>query len=202
LKFKTNGSIYSAHTSSEVPGVELSTGSLGQGLGYAVGLALSLRMQNRPNRVYCLIGDGESDEGSTWESVEVAAQQKLSNLTVIIDQNRQKVGPIVKRPPNFQKIYQGLGFNTLTIDGHSHLEILQSLDSHKNVETSRNRYNSNNKKPLCVIAQTIKGKGISDLESTPYNHNYTLSLSEFQNAWKENYGNKSDFIDKSASYAR
>jgi transketolase len=150
-------------------------------------------MQNRSNRVYCLIGDGESDEGSTWESIEVIAQQKLSNLTIILDQNGQKIGGAIENPRNFQAIYESLGFDTETIDGHNHEQLIKALTSEPE--------NRDPRSPRCVIAKTIKGKGVSSLESSPNNHSCVLSDQDFSTALSDNRINLADLIDPAGYHA-
>jgi transketolase len=189
LNFKSNGSQFSGMVSSKIPGVELSTGSLGQGLGYAVGIAFALKQLNRPNRVYCLIGDGENDEGAIFESLSIASESNLSNLTVIIDQNHQKAGSLLNKPLKLPEIYQSFDFEVINVDGHNHPQLLTA-------------FNKKRSRPTCIIAKTIKGKGVKLLEQSDSNHNLTLTFSEFKTAWSENPGEPYDFLDAKADYAR
>jgi transketolase len=199
LQFKQNGGVFSGMVSSKVPGVELSTGSLGQGVGFAAGLALGLRKENLPNHVFCLLGDGENDEGSVWEAVQFAGIHKLNNLTLIIDNNHQKIGGLVDQEPNYRVIYRGFGFETTSIDGHNHEQLLSvfPITNHSNPQI-----HGTLGKPLCIIANTAKGQGVSFLEAKSDNHNRPLNLAELKQGWQELGGTKQDFIDKKAEYAR
>jgi transketolase len=238
LKFKTNDSVFSAHVSSDVQGIEISTGSLGQGVGYAVGLALGLKLRGLRNHVYCIIGDGENDEGAVWEAVNYAGLHNLNNFTLILDKNDQKMNSINDKSPNFKEIYQGFGFDVTEIDGHNHGQILDALivkpntsgcanisnghssngtrgggggggknnSCNSSVKKRSGRNDSSNKsasnnRPRCIIANTIKGKGVSFIERTLDNHGRDFTLEEFQLAWKENGGTTTDFIDSKADYA-
>jgi transketolase len=191
LQFKQNDSIFSGHPTTKIPGIEISTGSLGQGVGFAVGLALGLKHRNSSNRVFCLLGDGENDEGSIWEAVEFAGTQELNNLTLIIDHNGQKARTITENEPEFEKIYAGFKFRISIVNGHSHPQLQNALEEHY-ADT----------KPQCIIANTIKGQGVNFLENDPNNHNRTINLFEFQKAWKQLNGQPNDYIDPKAEYAR
>jgi transketolase len=177
--YKANGSIFSPMASARVPGVELTTGSLGQGLGYAAGLALGFKLQKLPNRVFCLIGDGENDEGSIWEAAQFAGRERLNNLCLIINRNYQKTGPVIKDLTDYPAIYQGLGFEVKIIDGHNPAEIIAAFNSHSYSSTA------NSDSPLCIIAETIKGKGVSFIEGTADNHSRPLNLDEYKLARTE-----------------
>jgi transketolase len=197
LNFKGNGSNFSSMVSSKIPGVELSTGSLGQGLGYAVGLALGLQLRQQSNQVYCLIGDGENDEGSIWESAETAYRLGLSNLTLIIDNNNQKIGGQIEKPLDFEKIYNDFGFETISVNGHDHKQLQQVFKRLTDQTSSSSKRTS----PRCVIAKTIKGKGVSFLEAHEENHTYTLSEKEFLQALAENQSPDTNFLDQDSNNA-
>lgn len=141
---------------SKVPGVEASTGSLGHGFPMAVGTALGLKIQNNNARVFALIGDGEANEGTIWESSLLAAHHNLINLTCIVDYNHSTdrallVGDLVKK-------FEAFGWNTFAVDGHNHEEILTALKVQH--ET----------KPTVIIAETIKGNGVKMMENNPAWH--------------------------------
>lgn len=139
--------------STKVPGVEASTGSLGHGLPMATGIALGLKIQTRLNKVYCLVGDGECQEGTVWESANIASNQKLDNLTVIVDWNgsARQLMPV----ENLEARWNSFGWATCIADGHDDVSLSAAL-------TFLN--NSSSEKPKVVIAQTVKGRGVPLLE--------------------------------------
>ena len=136
------------------PGVELSTGSLGHGRPYGLGVALSQKKQGRSARTFVVLSDGECDEGTTWESALLAQQFNLDNLTVIIDRNRIQSltfteDTIALEP--FADKWAAFNWNVVTVDGHSYGSLFEALEIQKG--------------PLCIIAETIKGKGVSFMEN-------------------------------------
>ncbi len=141
-----------------LPGIEASTGSLGQGLSIAVGMALAARLDKRDSRVYCLTGDGEHQEGQVWEAVMEAGNFKLNNLCCIIDKNRLQIDGWVKDVQNIDPIadkYHAFGWNTIEIDGHNMHQILSAFEKAAKVTD----------KPTAIIANTTKGKGVSFMEN-------------------------------------
>ncbi|MCK4617828.1 transketolase, partial [Candidatus Aerophobetes bacterium] len=141
----------------KLPGVELSAGSLGQGLGVAVGCALNAQLEGKNYRVYCINGDGELDEGSIWEAIMCAAHYKLDNLVSIVDRNGLQIdGPTeeIMRLESLVNKWRAFGWNTIEIDGHNMKEILDALDEAEKVKG----------KPTVIIAKTTKGKGVSYAE--------------------------------------
>lgn len=138
----------------KVPGVEASTGSLGHGIGMAVGIALGLRIMNKPNKVICLIGDGESNEGTVWESALVASKYELGNLCVIADHNGSS--DLVLPVPDPQEKWRAFGWNAVCINGHDMDEFKRALES---IEFKHDS------KPNCIIAMTKKGKGVDFMEN-------------------------------------
>jgi transketolase len=181
-KLKThcqNGSDLSGHISHKgIPGVELSTGSLGHGLPVACGMALSAKINKKKHRVFALLSDGECDEGSNWEAILFASHHKLYNLTVIIDRNRlQSIysteNTLALEP--FTDKWKSFGWNVVQINGHNHNEIFQSCSNDRNSKT----------KPLCVIANTIKGKGVSFMENNTLWHYRSPQGEEYRLAMKE-----------------
>lgn len=142
----------------KVPGVEASTGSLGHGLPIAVGIAKGLKILNKPNHVYCIVGDGELTEGTNWEAAMLAAQHGLDNLTVIVDYNRSNDRAIEPRPFFVEK-FSAFGFDAEFCNGHNHDSIKFLLSG---PPTS--------KKPYAAILATVKGKGIQEMENNPAWH--------------------------------
>ena len=158
--FKTyylDGSDLSGHVSHKnVPGVEFSTGSLGHGLGAGIGMAMAGKINQKKYRVFVIVGDGECNEGSIWEGALFANQYRLSSLCVIVDHNKmQAMGDcedVMSIAPIADK-WKAFGWNVSEVDGHDHQQL-------KKVLTAENK-----DKPLCVIAHTIKGKGVSFMEN-------------------------------------
>lgn len=138
----------------KVPGVELSTGSLGHGIGVAVGIATGFKLSKIPRRVFVLIGDGESNEGTIWEASMVAANFKLDNLTVLFDNNssQSRCLPITKPEEKFA----AFGFNVISVDGHNISALKDAI------------HNRTNGTPQAIVAHTSKGKGSSTLEKNIY----------------------------------
>ena len=142
----------------KLPGVEVSTGSLGQGLSIAVGIALAVRMDKRDSRVYCIMGDGEQQEGQIWEAAMEAGNFKLDNLCCILDKNRLQIDGLVKEVQNIDPIadkYRAFGWNVTEIDGHNIHQILGAFEKAARFEG----------KPTLIIANTTKGKGVSFMEN-------------------------------------
>ncbi len=141
-----------------LPGVECSSGSLGHGLPMAVGMAISARTKGEKHRVFCMVGDGESAEGSVWEAATVTHSQDLGNLTVIVDRNMQFMTSfsedLVKLEPYPDK-WKAFGFRVVEIDGHDMNQIVDALD---------NLPPADSKQPTAIIAHTVKGKGVSFME--------------------------------------
>lgn len=153
----------------KLPGVEMSTGSLGQGLSVANGLALGFRLQGLPNKVYAVLGDGELQEGQVWEAAMTAAHYRLSNLTAIIDYNGLQIDghtSAVKRVEPLADKWQSFGWQTVTVDGHSF------TDLYRGFHTERDNC------PLVVIARTVKGKGVDYMEGVADWHGKAPSLEQ------------------------
>jgi transketolase len=163
FKFCQSGGLLGGEPHSlETPGVEASTGSLGHGLGIAVGIALALKVDKKPNCVYVLVGDGECQEGSIWEAIMSGTAFGLDNLTVIIDRNRiQKMDFVDKimGMDNLDEQISSFGWHVKNCDGHDATAIKNKLTD--KWETG---------KPRCLIAETIKGKGLSLMENNPAWH--------------------------------
>jgi transketolase len=162
----------------KVPGVEASTGALGQGLSIALGMALGGRLDGKDFRVYALLGDGEIQEGQIWEAAMCAAHYKVDSLTAILDYNGiQLMGPI----PTIMEIapvrdkWCSFGWKVLEIDGHNMKEIVKALESAREVKG----------RPTMVVAHTIKGKGVSFMEATHEWHGRPLTQEELSQALAE-----------------
>ena len=173
------GSPLQGHPCSRVlPGVEISTGSLGQGLSVSNGMAIGMKMDNIGSRVYCLLGDGEIQEGQVWEAAMTAAHYKLDNLCAIVDLNGLQIdGPVskVKAIEPVASKWAAFGWNVIDIDGHDMKEILDALD---NAETVKG-------KPSVILAHTIKGKGVSFFEGKVEYHGMAPTPEELEKALKE-----------------
>ncbi len=151
----------------KLPGVEISTGSLGQGFSAAVGMALGYKYDNHKGHIFCMLGDGECDEGQIWEAAMFASNYDLKNITAIIDRNGYQVdGPtekVMKLEP-LDKKWESFGWNVLEINGH---DIKQIVDAFENSRDNRN----------VIIANTVKGKGVSFLENNNEYHSKPCSTS-------------------------
>ena len=176
MSFKKSGTRLYAHPSRNPDiGIEFSSGSLGQGISLAVGVAMALKKKNNPAGVYVLVGDGECDEGSVWEALASAAHFRLDNLTVIVDKNDLQYDGRTSEILNMDNIsdkFAAFGFNVNEADGHD-------------VKSLLNAFSSKNDKPSAVIAHTVKGKGVSFMENNPVWHNGRLSEKQYLQAMKE-----------------
>jgi len=158
-----------------IKGIEFSGGSLSMGMSFAVGQALSCKKKRLLNRVYTIVGDGECDEGLIWESAMAAANYKLNNLTVIIDCNKLQYDGFTKEVMDSSSLaekFTAFGFDTLEVDGHDCDALTKAL-----LQTSN--------KPRCVVAHTVKGKGVSFMEGNREWHHHILSDEEYTQARKE-----------------
>lgn len=172
--FCQHNSILGGHPEHKIPGVEVSTGSLGHGLSLGVGMALSARMKGHPHRVFVLIGDGESNEGSVWEAALCASKHHLSNLTVIVDANQyQSYGPTIDVQPMEPLVakWHAFGFVVTEVDGHDVVELSVAL---KHRATCPPR-------PYAVICRTLKGKGVSCVEGNMrWHHRHSITDDEIK----------------------
>ena len=176
-----NGSILSGHVSHKgVPGVEVSTGSLGHGLGVGTGMALGAKMDGAQWRTYVVLGDGECDEGSVWEAALQAAQYKLDRLIAVIDYNHMQslatVDETLRLEP-FEQKWKDFGWNAISVDGHDTETLLKAFDWAKE--------NAGSRKPSVILAHTVKGKGISFMENNILWHYRTPQGEEYDAALKE-----------------
>lgn len=159
----------------KVPGVDMSTGSLGQGISAAVGMAMAGKIDNKGYRVYTVVGDGEIEEGQVWESAMSAAQYKLDNLCVIVDNNNLQIDGTIEEVMNSNPIdekFKSFGFETIIIDGNNIQDILNAFESAKSVKG----------KPTCIIAKTVKGKGVPFMENKVEWHGKAPNEEEYEKA--------------------
>lgn len=157
-------------------GIEYSSGSLGQGLSLAVGEALSSKLKNRTNRVFVLLGDGECNEGSIWESAISAAHFKLDNLTVIVDKNNLQsdgLNSIVMDMGNMREKWEAFGFHTIEVNGH---DIEELMGAYQHISSE---------KPVAIIANTVKGKGLTFAENAREWHHSRITPEQYELAIKE-----------------
>ncbi len=160
------------------PGVDMSTGSLGQGISAAVGMALAGKMDKAPYRVYTLLGDGEIEEGQVWEAAMFAGHHNLDNLCVLVDFNGLQIdGPIaeVAGPEPIDKKFEAFGFEVMTIDGNDFDEIEKAMEAARACKG----------KPFAIIAKTIKGKGVSFMEGQAGWHGKAPNGEEYEKAMQE-----------------
>jgi len=162
----------------KVPGVDMTTGSLGQGLSSANGMAIAGKMDKKSYRVYCVLGDGEIEEGQVWEAAMASCKYKLDNLCVIVDNNNLQIDGTIEEVMSSYPIddkFRSFGFEIIKIDGHDVEEIINALEVAKNVKG----------KPTCIIAKTIKGKGISFMENQVGWHGKAPNEEQYKQALKE-----------------
>ena len=162
----------------KVQGVDMTSGSLGQGLSVANGMAISAKMDNKDYRVYVILGDGEIEEGQVWEAAMTANKYKLDNLCVIVDNNNLQIDGTIEEVMSSYPIdekFKSFGFNVLNIDGNNIEEIINAFESAKKTKD----------KPTCIIAKTIKGKGVSFMENKAEWHGKAPSEEEYTEAMRE-----------------
>lgn len=172
------GSMLQGHPDSKVPGVEVSSGSLGQGLSIASGVALAGKLDKNGYRVYTLLGDGECDEGQVWEAAMLATHSKLDNLTAIVDRNGLQIDGLTEKIMCLEPIagkWRAFGWHVIEIDGNKIEEITAALDDAKSIRG----------RPTAIIAHTFKGKGISFMEWINAFHGRALSKEEMEIALQE-----------------
>ncbi|MFC1491394.1 transketolase [Nitrospinota bacterium] len=177
--FYRNGSRLAGHaTHTQIPGIEVSTGSLGHGLSVACGMALAAKRDGRPHRVFALLSDGECDEGSTWEAVLFAPHHGLENLVAIVDYNKIQSLGTVKEVLDLDPLsakWEAFGWAVREVDGH---DVGQVEDALRGVPFEENR-------PSCIVAHTVKGKGISFMEDRLLWHYRSPNEEEFRRALEE-----------------
>ena len=172
------GSMLQGHPDNKVPGVEVSSGSLGQGLSIASGIALAGKLDKKVYSVYTLLGDGECDEGQVWEAAMLASHYKLDNLTAIVDRNGLQIDGLTEKIMRLEPIagkWKAFGWHVIEIDGNKIGEIIAALDE----------ANSTQGRPTAIIAHTFKGKGISFMEWINAFHGRALNKEEMEKALEE-----------------
>ena len=179
MKFrKIDGELQGHPDMRKTPGIEISTGSLGHGIGAAIGMAMMAKLDRKDTRIYCMIGDGEAQEGSVWEASMAASHYNLDNLCVILDNNNLQIdGPVdevMSIYPVLEK-WQAFGWHVIEIDGHNYSEIIDALLEAENVKY----------KPTMIISRTVKGKGGSFMENRAEWHGKALPPDLLKEALKE-----------------
>lgn len=164
----------------KVPGVDMTSGSLGQGLSVANGIAISAKLDKKDYRVYCILGDGEIEEGQIWEAAMTSNKYKLDNLCVIVDNNNLQIDGTIEEVMSsypIDKKFESFGFNVININGHNMQEILNAF---KQAKEEKGR-------PTCIVAKTVKGKGVSIMENqvgwhgkAPNEEQYNEIIKEFE----------------------
>ena len=179
LGFRNINSILQGHPDmKKISGVDMSTGSLGQGLSVANGMAMAGKLDNKTYRVYCLMGDGEIEEGQIWEAAMTASHYQLDNLCAIVDNNNLQIDGKVTEVMNVHPIdekFKSFGFHVINIDGNKIDEILNAFTEARTIKG----------KPTAIIAKTIKGKGISFMENQVGWHGKAPSKEEYETAIQE-----------------
>ncbi|OOB80187.1 MAG: transketolase [Epulopiscium sp. Nuni2H_MBin003] len=169
------GTILPSHCDKNLtPGIDMTTGSLGQGISCAVGLALGLSIKNKDNYVYCILGDGECDEGQVWEAALFASTKKLSNLIVFVDWNKKQLDGFTSDICDLgdvEKKFEDFGFFAQTVDGHNVTEIISAIDKAKNTTD----------KPSLIVLDTVKGKDCT-FANIPQNHLIRFGTAEYDDA--------------------
>ncbi len=174
-KVKTLAGKLQGHPDMMTPGMEAVTGSLGQGLSIAVGMALALRLKESPAHVYVVMGDGELAEGQLWEAAMSAARFKVDSITAILDRNRiQATGPTkdIFDIPNVEDKFRAFGWNVLSVNGHDVGAVLDVLDEAVKKKGA----------PTVIVAETVKGKGVSFAENTAAYHNGVMTQEQYDKA--------------------
>jgi len=172
------GSILQGHPDRRTPGVDVASGSLGQGLSVGLGMALAAKIDNRDYRVYVLLGDGEIQEGNVWEAAMASSHFKVDNLCAIVDYNRFQIDGRVEEVMGLEPLvnkWESFGWHVIQCDGHNIEEILESFEEARSVK----------QKPSCIIAHTVKGKGVSFMEHVVDFHGRAPTEEETKRALKE-----------------
>ena len=177
MSFRIFGSRLQGHPTPKCTGVEVATGSLGQGLSIACGMAMGLKLDKNPAEVFCLLGDGELQEGSVWEAFMHCAQLKLDNIVAIIDRNRLQIDGCTENIKSLDPLDEKLkafNWDVQVIDGHDINEIYEAIEKAKKAQ-----------KPAVIIANTIKGKGVSFMENNAGWHGKAPNKEQFDLAMAE-----------------
>jgi len=177
MTFRKFGSRLQGHPATFCPGVDAATGSLGQGLSIACGMAMGLKLDKNPANVFVLLGDGEMQEGSVWEAFMNAPLRGLNNLVAIIDRNRLQIDGCtenIKALDNLAEKIRAFNWNVIEIDGHDIEQIYDAIEAGKKSD-----------KPTAIIANTIKGKGVSFMENNAGWHGKAPKKDEYEKAMEE-----------------
>ncbi len=172
------GGLLQGHADRKIPGIEMSTGSLGMGLGYGNGVALAKKLDGHAGKVYVILGDGELQEGNIWESAMTSAHRKLDNVVVLLDHNKIQIdGPVadVKGVEPTTDKFRAFGFHVVACDGHDLAAVQAAYDEADSVTG----------KPVCIVFETVKGKGVSFTEDTAEFHGRALTDEEMARAMDE-----------------
>ena len=175
---KINSNLQGHPDMKKVSGIDMSTGSLGQGVSAAVGIAIAGKLDNKSYRVYTILGDGEIEEGQVWEAAMSAAKYKLDNLCVIVDNNNLQIDGTIEEVMSSYPIdekFKSFGFETISIDGNNIEEVITAFAKAKTVK----------EKPTCIIAKTIKGKGVSFMENQVSWHGKAPNEEQYNKAIEE-----------------
>jgi len=163
----------------KVPGVDASTGSLGQGCSIAVGMALGAKVQGKDTKVFTLLGDGECQEGQVWEAAMLAAHKKLDNLVVLVDNNKMQIDGLTENVCGIEDVaskFDAFGFNTVRVNGNDEEEIDRALCEADNVKG----------RPTCIVMDTVKGEGVSIFKNMGFaNHSCNVSAEQLETALAE-----------------
>lgn len=161
-----------------IPGVDMTTGSLGQGLSAANGMAMAGKLNKKDYRVYCIVGDGEIEEGQIWEAAMASSKYKLDNLCLIVDNNNLQIDGTIEEVMSSYPIdekFRSFGFQIINIDGHNIQEIKDAFEVAKNIK----------EKPTCIIAKTIKGKGVDFMENQVGWHGKAPNEEQYHEAMRQ-----------------
>lgn len=179
LTLRKMGSRLQGHPSmNKTPGVDMSTGSLGQGLSIAVGMALGARLDRRDIRIYCILGDGEIQEGQIWEAAMSASHYKVDNLCAVLDRNQLQIDGPTEKIMSIEPIapkFEAFGWNVISINGHDHKDILMAFKEAESVKG----------KPTLILSNTIKGKGVSFMEGSLNFHGKAPNKEQLEQALEE-----------------
>ena len=162
----------------KVPGVDISSGSLGQGLSCANGMAIAGKMDNKNYRVYCILGDGEIEEGQVWEAAMASNKYKLDNLCVIVDNNNLQIDGTIEEVKGLEHIeekFESFGFNVITVNGNKIADLIQAFDKAKTTKG----------KQTAIVAITTKGKGVSFMENQASWHGKAPNEEQYKQAMEE-----------------
>jgi transketolase len=176
--FRNFESILQGHPNKKTPGIETSSGPVGEGLAQAIGMCLASKLDKNPFQVYCLMGDGEQQEGSTWEAVMFAAKYKLDNLICLIDRNQIQIDGHTEDVMPIEPLkakYESFNWNAIEVDGHNLKEIINAINQAKFI----------NDNPTVIICNTLAGKGISFIENKPEWHGKSISDDVYQKIQNE-----------------